>query len=210
MNKELRYYNNIELREISGDTSERVIEGYAFLFDNYSRVLYDFKTGKYFFEIIDREAINEDIINNSDVKALYNHISDKILARKRQGQEGTLRLSIDDKGLFYSFSVPNTSLGNDLYENIRLGNINQSSFAFSVENDLWEQEKMDGLFVRRIKKFKELFDVSPVIDPAYSETSVNIREIEQLNEKNIEKNIEKNTYQRDIDMLNVEYQILNI
>jgi hypothetical protein len=45
------------------------------------------------------------------------------------------------------------------------GDITQSSFAFTVEEDSWEQ--VEGKDIRTINKVKRLYDVSPVSIPAY-------------------------------------------
>ena len=51
---------------------------------------------------------------------------------------------------------------------MRLGNINQSSFAFTIgkEGDSWERND-DGKDIRLIHKVNRLYDVSPVSLPAY-------------------------------------------
>lgn len=83
-------------------------------------------------------------------------------------------MSIDDKGLKYSFDAPNTALGDELLEGLRRGDINASSFAFTVGSDSWEKQE-DGTYLRTINSIQELFDVSPVYQPAYSATSVDTR-----------------------------------
>ena len=59
------------------------------------------------------------------------------------------------------------------------GDISTSSFAFTIESDNWTK-KEDGSYLRTITKFKELYDVSPVYQEAYPETSVALRKIEQM------------------------------
>ncbi|GAG85292.1 unnamed protein product, partial [marine sediment metagenome] len=83
---------------------------------------------------------------------------------------GTLRLSTDATGLRYEAEVANTSLGRDLVELMKNGTINQSSFAFTVDDDSWEVK--DGMNVRTINKVSRLYDVSAVTYPAYEEASV--------------------------------------
>ena len=68
---------------------------------------------------------------------LLNHNEDKgVLARSNKGV-GSLTLSIDDRGLKYSFEAPNTALGDELLEGLRRGDISTSSFAFTVKSDSW-------------------------------------------------------------------------
>ena len=74
----------------------------------------------------------------------------------------------------YTFDAPRTALGDELLENLRRGEINQSSFAFTVREDKWTK-KEDGTWKRNIIQFDELYDVSPVYYAAYSKTSVYMR-----------------------------------
>jgi hypothetical protein len=162
--QELRIYKMpIELRAGEGS---RTIEGYACKFGVMSRDL------GWFTEIIDKDAFSDIDLNSQDVKALFNHDSNLILARSNKDVD-TLKLEIDATGLKYSFDAPTTSAGNDLLENVRLKNIQHSSFAFLVKVDQWEDKEGD-LDVRTIMKFSELFDVSPVVDPAYLDTQVDV------------------------------------
>ncbi|MEG2151328.1 MAG: HK97 family phage prohead protease, partial [Bacteroidaceae bacterium] len=101
-----------------------------------------------------------------------------ILARSKKGQ-GSLALTIDNKGLKYRFEAPNTTLGDELLENLKRGEVDSSSFAFTVEKDTWERCK-DGKIKRSIKKVAELYDVSPVYNAAYAQTSVYKRGLEDL------------------------------
>lgn len=158
MGKEIR---SVEIRSAE---DSRVVEGYALVFNSLSEDLGGFR------EKIVPEAV-ENVIERSDILALLNHNRDRgVLARSRYGK-GSLTLEVDEKGLKYRFDSPNTALGDELLEYLKRGDINQSSFAFTIEEDQWEKQT-DGTYIRTIKKFKELFDVSPVFEPAYAATSV--------------------------------------
>lgn len=165
----------LSIRKAEGQDDSRRIEGYALVFNSRSVDLGGFT------EVIAPGAL-EGVLAKSDVLALYNHdINRGLLARSRQG-EGTLELTIDDTGLRYSFEAPNTALGDELLEGVRRGDIAGSSFAFTVDKDHWEEDK-DGSIVRTIIALDELFDVSPVIHPAYEETSVDSRGLDALRAK---------------------------
>lgn len=177
---------------ISNINSEtRTVEGYAVVFNSQSEDLG-------FFEIISPSAVTVDVINRSDVFALLNHNPDKVLARCRYG-EGSLSLSIDEKGLKYSFQAPNTELGNELIEHIRRGEIDSSSFAFIVSSEEGSEkwENINGTTYRTINKIECLCDVSPVWQPAYSATSVSARAKEMLNTMEQEK-LEQLENEKDI------------
>ena len=72
------------------------------------------------------------------------------------------------------------------------GTINQSSFAFIVEDDSWEMK--DGMNVRTINKVSRLYDVSSVTYPAYNaaSSSVALRSMEEWQEQEEAKKLEEN------------------
>jgi HK97 family phage prohead protease len=82
---------------------------------------------------------------------------------------GTLRLGSDERGLYYEVDLPNTSYANDLVELMKRGDVNQSSFAFLIDRDRWEER--DGKTYRIIEKVSRLLDVSPVAQPAYPDAT---------------------------------------
>lgn len=185
--KEIRNVGNISTLEES-----RKVEGYALVFNSQSEDLG-------FYETISPEAITEETIRKSDVMCLLDHDKNRgILARSRYGK-GSLKLSVDDKGLKYEFDAPHTSLGDELLEMLRRGDINQSSFAFSIAEggDRWE--KKDNNYYRTITKIERLYDVSPVYTPAYSSTSVGCRNFDDFKSKieyieKLEKELEENNF----------------
>lgn len=148
----------IEARE----NESRTVCGYGSVFNSQSEDLG-------FIETIDPNAITEETIKRSDVFATLNHDMNKILARCKYGS-GSLELKCDDKGLYYRFDAPNTNLGDELLEHLNRGEIDSSSFAFTVKRDEWKKGD-DGKHYRTILEIDQLFDVSPVFSPAYSEAS---------------------------------------
>lgn len=71
-----------------------------------------------------------------------------------------------------------------------ISNISTSSFAFTIDNDKWEKRN-DGTYLRRITKFKELFDVSPVYKEAYPDTSVACRKMQELDNEELKNYYEE-------------------
>lgn len=148
-------------------TDSRTIVGYAIVFNTASVDLGGFR------EVVLPSAIDQDLLNRSDVLCLLDHNRNRgVLARSNKGQ-GSLHLSIDNRGLKYSFECPNTALGDEVLEGIQRGDISQSSFSFTVEKDRFERNA-DGSVIRYIEKVKMLYDVSPVWNPAYEDTSVSV------------------------------------
>jgi HK97 family phage prohead protease len=109
-------------------------------------------------------------IKNGDVRALFNHDSNIVLGRNKAG---TLRLSEDTAGLAFEVDVPQTQLVRDMVlAPIERGDVSQCSFGFFTLQDKWA--KLDGEWVRTLLEV-ELFDVSPVTYPAYPQTDVAVR-----------------------------------
>lgn len=159
--------------EVTVDEESRKVEGYALLFNVPSDGL-DIE------EIIEPRAL-DGVIEKSNVFALLNHDERRgILARSKKGV-GTLSLTVDGKGLRYRFDAPRTALGDELLEYLKRGEVTESSFAFTVAEDVWE--KKGETWKRTIKKIDELYDVSPVYDAAYSKTTVYMRGKEQLEQE---------------------------
>lgn len=162
---------NKEVRALGGEMrakpESRTIEGYAALYNQETDL-------GWFREIIMPGAF--DGADLSDVRALFNHDPNSVLARTASG---TLRLEVDERGLKYEFEAPNTSTGNDLLEMIRRGDVSQSSFAFTVEKSDWEEEEGRN-DLRKITRFATLYDVSPVTYPAYAQTSVQARSLQEI------------------------------
>ena len=166
----IEYRNfNVELR---GEEESRHVEGYGSVFNSRSLDLGGFQ------EIIAPGAF-DGVIERSDVKALLDHDPKRgILARSRNGQ-GSLQLSVDERGLRYEFDAPHTNLGDEVVEGLKRGDYSQSSFAFTVEDETWTKED-DGTYLRTINKIGGLYDISIVANPAYTDTSVALRSLDEF------------------------------
>lgn len=132
-----------------------VLEGYAALFDEETDL-------GAFREVIARGAFDD--VLEDDVRLLIDH-EPPPLARTKNG---TLQLSVDDKGLKYRAELVDTQVARDLYAMVKRGDISQSSFAFTIAEQEWDSTAE----LRTVTKVARLFDVSPVTMPAYEQTSV--------------------------------------
>lgn len=147
----------IEKREFRMENAEyegNTIRGYAAVYNSDSEWMGGF------YEQIATGAF-DDVLDN-DTRAYFNHDENLLLGRV---SSGTLRLGTDARGLYYEVDLPNTSYANDLVELMKRGDVNQSSFAFLIDSDRWEER--DGKTYRIIEKVSRLLDVSPVAQPAY-------------------------------------------
>jgi len=162
--------NKIELRyavELRATEDDRVINGTAIVFNKESVLI-----GGSFREIIDPEAVTTELIDGSDILMLWNHEGNSIpLARRKYGK-GTLKVDITADGVNFSFKVKKTAIGDEILEAVRSGDVDACSFAFIVASggDSWEK-KIDGSYIRRIKKLETIADFSLVTKPAYLDTS---------------------------------------
>lgn len=165
--------NKYELRfEVRAEKESRHVQGKAISFETESNDLG-------FIETLKRGCITGETIKNSNIVFTYNHQRDRILARSKYGQ-GNLNLQIRDDGVYFSFEAPNTTLGNDVLEDIRCGNLSQCSFAFTIPNKEGAQRwyKEDGVLHRDVYAIDQLYDCSIVVDPAYDDTYVAARNAE--------------------------------
>lgn len=165
-----------EEQPINNVEEERIIEGYAIIFNELSEDLGGFR------EMIMPEAVTRELIDKSDIYYLYNHCDNSIpLARSNHGS-GSLELIIDSKGLKYRFNCINS----EFYELVKRGDLDKSSFAFSLPNDgsgeIWEKSE-EYNYIRKIVKIEQLYDCSAVLVPAYSATELYAR---NLNKKEID------------------------
>lgn len=148
----------------------KVFRGYAALFNNLSE---DFggwreKIAPGFF----------DSVLASDVRVLKNHDPHYILGRTLAG---TAKIGVDEKGLWYEYTDPDTTYSRDLAISIERNDLTQSSFAFSVghNGDKWERQK-EGSYIRTLISAGDLYDVSPVTYSAYRDTSVGERSLKKI------------------------------
>ena len=162
--------NKVEIRcELRSENGGRHISGKAISFDTQSNDIG-------FIEILHRGCISQELIDSSNIVFLYNHDYNQVIARANKGK-GTLNIDLRDDGVYFDLEVPNTTMGNDLLENIRLGNITQCSFGFNYANEegAYKDEKIGDVWYRNVYKIGKLYDLSAVTYPAYDDTYVNAR-----------------------------------
>jgi hypothetical protein len=191
MEKETRSFPT-DLRIESVDPSKPTVKGYASVFNRLSEDLGGFR------EKIHPDAFN-DVMGN-DVRALFNHNPDKILARTKSG---TLSIGIDSEGLRYEFTPPDTTTGRDLMESLKRGDIDQSSFGFSVVEDEWNDS--EEIPIRTVLKVGRLYDVSPVTYPAYPDASVGLRSLDGFRKAHVpEKSPDYSLHLKRIQLMELE------
>ncbi len=165
MEREIRVVpvTDVEFRK---DGDRLKFRGYAAVFDQLSEPLFGFR------EKVASGAF-QNSIQNGDIRMLYNHNPDLLLARSKKGK-GTLQLREDGHGLKVEADMAPTSYAQDLSVIMQRGDLDQMSFGFEMLREGWESESRDSEPVRTLKEVR-LWDVSPVTFPAYPQTTAEVR-----------------------------------
>lgn len=167
--------SDVRIEQRDGE-SGRTVTGYAVKFDKWSEPIYG-----WFIEQIRAGAFDD--CDMADAIMCFNHNVDDILARTASG---TLTLSVDEIGLRFEFDAPNTTVGNNMVELLRRGDISQCSFRFIVGKDEWlYADEKNGLKYdqRTILNVSKLYDVALVVYPAYKDTEASVRHLEKRKAK---------------------------
>lgn len=154
--------NSEELRSSNVDSSIGQIEGYAIVWDTPS-------TNLPFTEIIQEGAL--DGVDLSKTIALYDHDFANVLGR---ADADTLELNVDEHGLHFVLEIPDTTLGHDVYTNIKNGNLRGLSFRFTIADNGERWQHVNGQPTRVISKIETMREISLVSVPAYDDTSVEV------------------------------------
>jgi len=121
-----------------------------------------------------KERIRKGAVKLADtVKSYVNHDPNQVLATSQS--DPPLQVEETNEGWQYSSPIPPTSYGNDLRVNLERQNVKGSSFAFMVGEGgdrMWEGE--DGNIYRDISEVN-VFELGPVTDPAYLQTTAQLR-----------------------------------
>jgi HK97 family phage prohead protease len=158
--KEFRFTGSLRAKA----SKKPVIGGYAIVFNSQSQDLGDFV------EVIDPNAFTACLATKPDIRCRYQHNDMCVLGRTPK----TLRVWADSMGVQFECDIASDSGASmDVYRSIQRGDVSQMSFGMFVEEDSWVSNKAGGM-VRTITR-ANIFEVSPVSDPAYTATKVTAR-----------------------------------
>ncbi|MQB84164.1 phage major capsid protein [Lactobacillus reuteri] len=170
-----------QLRAAKNDDGTTTISGYAVTFNQPSQPIP-------FIEYIDEHALDD--VDFSKTLLLYGHDFNKILAR---ADSHTLNIKVDQHGLFFTATLADTTLANDVREDIIAGNLKGCSFGFNISpnGDSWGTDN-DGNTIHYVNKISDVAELTITPIPAYTSTSVQVeRDLkEYLNNK--EDNMQDN------------------
>lgn len=193
---------NLQVREDANGQPSRTVVGHPIVYGVRSVNLTPWSDTRVVFEILEPGCITQDVFDRSDVIYNNNHSTriEDMIGRCYKGK-GTLSIKPGERNVEISCDYPNTTVGNDTLEQIRLGNVFGMSFAF---RDDWEDtengvsyertnETIDGkeVWLRHVKRIVELYDVANVTHPAYEQTTVGLREASEAIDKAIEAQLKR-------------------
>lgn len=176
--------SELHIRETAeGETPSRTITGYAILFNVPSAPLWSDEDSEAR-EVIAPEAVTKEFLDGQDIKMTMFHDSHSLLARSNKGG-GTLSYTVDDKGVMFEFTAPNTVDGDKALELVRRGDISGCSFAFTThyfDSDFVERQSKvaaNGVnnITYRVKAVTGIYDFTLAANPYYPDTSVEVREL---------------------------------
>ena len=180
----------LAIREAAQDaqSESRTITGTAIVFNRESQELDDW--GERFKEIILPEACSMAFLNTQDVKLNLLHDRQLTIARCNKGDaNASLRLSVDANGVNFEFDAPRCDLGDRALELVRTGVYSGCSFEFRPKD---YEKKVEGDSVTIIhRSFERLGAITLGMDPAYTQTSVNVRELIKAQPQKTEEEIQR-------------------
>lgn len=155
--------------EDRGEGKEKGITGLGIVFNKRSVNLGGFV------EVIKPESVVG--IDWNDVVSMVNHDTNMVVGRS----PNTLKISVDEIGVRYNIEPSEKTIYRDLMIDVTRGDIKGSSFGFTVEKngEDWKEDD-NGVMVRTITKFRRIYDLSPVVFPAYPDTTAAKRSMEDF------------------------------
>ena len=200
MDKKLKREINLQVsglcvREAEDGQKSRTVEGYAVVFGVRSVNLTPWSSDREVYEIMEPGSITPDLLSRSDVVLTAFHNNQMILGRWRMGK-GTLTLELDQRGLKIRCTLAETATADELLAAIERGDITGMSFAFTAD----EEDNVNGVvyektseraasgkvvWLRHVKKVTGLYDVTIAGHPAYEQTTIEARELNDLLEEKL-------------------------
>lgn len=138
-------------------------------------------------------------LKNSDIRGLKNHDPSLIFAR-----EGiNLTITEDKDGVRYEATPIDTHNFRETAKEVDLGLLTGQSFGFTIHADKWTDLDKD-IPRRDITEIEIIFDVGPVTYPAYPDTVVALRSLDQIKKDAVQDIIIRNKDEQanlDIDIV---------
>ncbi len=146
------------------------LRGYGAVFYNPTDPKTEFRMGEKLVERIHSRAFAD--LPNYDVRSMFNHDPNFLLGRTTAG---TMRVGVDDTGVWYETDLPQTQAGRDVAESVDRGDVDGSSFWFSVDPVSYEIRTEDGIEVMDLVSVDTVREMGPVVFPAFEATTAQMR-----------------------------------
>ena len=173
--QEGQQYRSMELRAVKNgnENPEYRVSGYSTMF-NQPFVLYRDKWGGQEYEI--REQVDSHAFDSADMSDVIFNLNHEGRVFARQSN-GTLKLTIEEKGLHVDAYLGGTEEGRKIHQEIEGGYLTKMSYRFVVEDDEVKEftEGDKRVILRTITNIRKLYDVSVVSIPADDHTSISAR-----------------------------------
>ena len=178
---------DLRIREAAGGQQSRTIEGYALKFGVRSRLLCDWYD--YYYEQLEPGCVTRETLDRQDIKLTMFHDRQLILARSNKGA-GTLNYEVDAVGVRFWAEMPHTVDGDKALELVGRGDIAGCSFCYSTDEgdsenavsyERLKEKAEDGsdILLRHVKRIDNVYDFTLAADPAFEQTTVSRREVEE-------------------------------
>lgn len=170
MHNDYKHIVELRAKQDNSKNEKMIVEGKAIAYDSETVLFRDGDTE--YKEIIKKGAF--DGANLKDAFFKYNH-SDQTMVMARYKNK-TLEFDERDDGVYIRAELANTTAGRDLYELIKRGDIDKMSFAFTIKDELYNQETRTWT----VNKIDKIYDVAAVPMPAYDNTEIYARRLEDV------------------------------
>lgn len=178
---------DLHIREAASGEESRIIEGYALKFGVRSRLLCDW--WDYYYEVLEPGCVTREMLDRQDIKLTMFHDRQLILARSNKGV-GTLSYEVDAVGVRFWAEMPHTVDGDKALELVQRGDIAGCSFCYSTDEGDSENavsyerlkektENGEDILLRHVKRIDNVYDFTLATDPAFEQTTVSRREVEE-------------------------------
>ncbi len=178
---------DLHIREAAAGEESRTIEGYALKFGVRSRLLCDW--WDYYYEQLEPGCVTREMLDRQDIKLTMFHDRQLILARSNKGV-GTLSYEVDAVGVRFWAEMPHTVDGDKALELVQRGDIAGCSFCYSTDEGDSENavsyerlkektENGEDILLRHVKRIDNVYDFTLATDPAFEQTTVSRREVEE-------------------------------
>lgn len=170
MKHERRTFTGTVIARAEGEDMPKQIGGIAAVINSVTDL-------GYFEEVIERGAFDYALNKEYDIRCLFNHEAELILGRTTAS---TCNVFVNGDGNLEYTWVPDyeNPTHMSVVRSIMRGDITQSSFAFTIrEQKFTDSVKYGTMGKRSITVIEDLYDVSPVTYPAYSDTEADARSL---------------------------------